>query len=93
MLLVRVVALMPAFVIAACAVPLRGDDDTRLKRLSETRASGEGVAEPGHRRSAAPKQPADVQLCRRVPAESRRRLLGRKAPPAPPVASPSPDSE
>lgn len=86
-LLIRVVALMLAFAVAACAIPLRGNDDTRPAWSSETRASGEGIAEPGRCRSTAPEQPADVRLCRRIPAESRRRLLIRKAPPAPPVDS------
>ena len=83
LLFVVTVAVVPAFV-AACAIQLRGDDNSALGASPVTQLRDPVAAELERCRTVSSEQVADIQECRRVWAENRRRFLGqRKAPAAP----------
>ena len=91
LLLAATAAVAPALVVTACAIQLRGDDNSALGASSVTQLRDPVAAELERCRTVTSEQVADIQECRRVWAESRRRFLGqRKAPGAPSVdAQPS----
>jgi conjugative transfer region protein TrbK len=75
------VAVVPALVVAACAIQLRGNDDSAPAGSSVTQASDPVAAELERCRTVTSEQAADIQECRRIWTENRRRFLGqRKAP-------------
>lgn len=75
-----------AFVVAACAIQLRGDDDSTVVASSLTQLRDPIAAELARCRTITTEQVTDIQECRRVWTENRRRFLGqRKAPAAPSV--------
>ncbi|WP_442894398.1 putative entry exclusion protein TrbK-alt [Bradyrhizobium sp. AZCC 1708] len=85
LLLAATAAVVPTLVVAACAIQLRGDDDSALGPSSVTQRDPV-AAELDRCRTVTPEQVADIQECRRVWAENRRRFLGqRKASGAPSV--------
>jgi conjugative transfer region protein TrbK len=91
LLFVATAAVVPALVVAACAIQLRGHDDSALAASSVTPVTDPVAAELERCRTVTSEQVADIEECRRVWAESRRRFLGqRKAAGAPSVdAQPS----
>ncbi|WP_442895549.1 putative entry exclusion protein TrbK-alt [Bradyrhizobium sp. AZCC 1719] len=79
-------AVVSALVVAACAIQLRGDDDSAVAATSVTQLRDPVAAELERCRTVTSEQVADIQECRRVWAENRRRFLGqRKAPGAPSI--------
>jgi conjugative transfer region protein TrbK len=86
MLLAATAAVVPALVVAACAIPLRSDDGSALAATSTTQTRKSVAVELERCRSVTLEQVADIQECRRAWTENSRRFLGQsKAPAAPSV--------
>jgi conjugative transfer region protein TrbK len=84
LLFVATAAVVPALVVAACAIQLRGHDDSTLAASSVTPVTDPVAAELERCRTVTSEQVAELQECRRVWAEHRRRFLGQKKAPAVP---------
>jgi conjugative transfer region protein TrbK len=85
LLFVATAAVVPALVVAGCAIQLRGHDDSALPASSVTLVTGPVAAELERCRTVTSEQGAELQECRRVWAEHRRRFLGQKAPAVPSI--------
>ena len=75
-------AVVSASVVAACAVQLRGDDDSAVVASSLTQLRDPVSPELARCRTIITEQVTDIQECRRVWAENRRRFLGQRKAPA-----------
>jgi conjugative transfer region protein TrbK len=75
-------AVVSAFVVAACAIQLRGDDDSAVVASSLTQLRDPVTAELARCQTITLEQVTDIQECRRVWAENRRRFLGKRKAPA-----------
>jgi len=65
-------------VVAACTIQLRGDSNGRPAGSSASRATNPVGAELEHCRKVTSEQVAELQECRLIWAENRRRFLGSK---------------
>jgi conjugative transfer region protein TrbK len=84
LLFVATAAVVPALVVAACAIQLRGHDDSVMAASSITPVIDPVAGELERCRTVTSEQEAELQACRRVWAEHRRRFLGQKKAPAVP---------
>ena len=75
---VSTAAIVPSLIVAACAIQLRGDDDRPPAASSASRTTDSVAPELERCRAVTPEQVADIQKCRRIWAENRRRFLGQK---------------
>jgi conjugative transfer region protein TrbK len=75
---VTMAALVPALVVAACAIQLRGDSDSPAVRPSASRVTDPLGVELERCRKVTSEQVAELQECRLIWAENRRRFLGSK---------------
>jgi conjugative transfer region protein TrbK len=71
-------AIVSAFVVAACAIELRGDDDSGEVSSSLTQLSDPAAAVLARCRTITVEQVTDIQECRRVWEDNRRRFLGQR---------------
>ena len=78
-MLVTTAAAVPILV-AACTIQLRGDSDAPPARSSASRATGPLGGELERCRKVTSEQVAELQECRLIWAENRRRFLGSKTP-------------
>jgi conjugative transfer region protein TrbK len=74
-------AVVSGLVVAACTIPLRGDSDGPLARSSASRATSPLGSELERCRKVTSEQVAELQECRLIWAENRRRFLGSKKTP------------
>ena len=79
---VTTVAAVPALVVAACTIQLRGDGDGPPAGSSASRVTRPLGAELEGCRKVTSEQVAELQECRLIWAENRRRFLESKKPPA-----------
>jgi conjugative transfer region protein TrbK len=79
---VTTAAVVPALVVAACTIQLRGDSDGRPAGSSASRATNPVGVELERCRKVTPEQVAELQQCRLVWGENRRRFLGSNKTPA-----------
>jgi conjugative transfer region protein TrbK len=91
LLLAAIAAVASALVVTACAIQLRGDADSAVWASPVTLLRDPVAAELERCRTVTSEQVANIQECRRVWMENRRRFLGQsKAAGAPSVdAQPS----
>jgi conjugative transfer region protein TrbK len=75
-------AVVPVMVLAACTIDLRGDGDGPPRGSSASRATNPLGAELERCRKVTSEQVAELQECRLIWAENRRRFLGSKKAPA-----------
>jgi conjugative transfer region protein TrbK len=80
MIFVTTAAAVPVLVIAACTIQLRGDGGGPPLRSSASRAINPLGAELERCRRVTSEQVAELQECRLIWAENRRRFLGSKTP-------------
>ena len=73
---------VPILVIAACTVQLRGDDDGAPAGSSASRTANPLGAKLERCRKVTSEQVAELEVCRLIWAENRRRFLGSKKTPA-----------
>jgi conjugative transfer region protein TrbK len=78
--------------VAACTVQLRGDGDGPPARSSASRATSALGGELERRRKVTSEQVAELQECRLIWAENRRRFLGSKRTSAASSVDPQPGS-
>lgn len=71
-------AAVPLLVVAACTIQLRGDGDRPPAGSSASRAINPLGAKLEHCRKVTSEQVAELQECRLIWAENRRRFLGSK---------------
>ena len=81
LMLMTTAAAVPILV-AACTIQLRGDGDGPPARSSAFRATSPLGGELERCRKVTPEQVAQLQECRLIWAENRRRFLGSKKTPA-----------
>jgi conjugative transfer region protein TrbK len=81
-LFVLIAAVVPTLVVAACEIQLRGDSDGPPAGSSASRATDPLGAELERCRKVTSEQVAELQECRLIWAENRRRFLGSKKTPA-----------
>jgi conjugative transfer region protein TrbK len=81
-LFVTAVTAVSGLAVAACAIQLRGDSDGRPAGSSASRATIPLGAELERCRKVTSEQEAELQECRLIWAENRRRFLGSKKTPA-----------
>jgi len=74
-------AVVPILMVAACTIQLRGDSDSQSAGSPTSRASPLGT-KLEHCRKVTSEQVAELQECRPVWAENRRRFLGSKKTPS-----------
>jgi conjugative transfer region protein TrbK len=79
---VTTAAAIPVLVVAACTIQLRGDSDGPPAGSSASRATDPLGAELERCRKVTSEQVAELQECRLIWAENRRRFLGSKKTPA-----------
>jgi conjugative transfer region protein TrbK len=79
---VAAAAVVPVLVVAACTIQLRGDSDGLPAESSASRATNPLGAKLEHCRKVSFEQAAELQECRLIWAENRRRFLGSKKTPA-----------
>jgi conjugative transfer region protein TrbK len=82
MMFVTTAAAVPVLVITACTIQLRGDSDGRPAGSSASRVTNPLGAEPERCRKVTSEQAVELQECRLIWAENRRRFLGLKKTPA-----------
>ena len=82
---VTTAAVVPVLVVAACTIQLRGDSGDPPVAPSASRATNPLSAELERCRKVTSEQVAEIQGCRLIWAENRRRFLGSKK--APTVSS------
>jgi len=75
-------AAVSVLVVAACTIQLRGDSDGPPAGSSASRATNPLGAKLEHCRKVTSEQVAELQECRLIWAENRRRFLGSKKTPA-----------
>jgi conjugative transfer region protein TrbK len=78
---VTMTAVVPALVVAACAIQLRGDSDSPPVGSSASRATNSLRTELERCRKVTSERVAELQECRLIWAENRRRFLGSKKTP------------
>jgi conjugative transfer region protein TrbK len=76
--LMATAAAVSSLVVAACTIQLRGDSDGQLTRPSASRVTNSLSAELERCRKLTSEQVAELQDCRLIWAENRRRFLGSK---------------
>jgi conjugative transfer region protein TrbK len=82
-MLVTAAVTVPVFVIAACTIQLRGDDDRAPAGSSASRTTNPFAAKLERCRKVTSEQVAELEACRAIWAENRRRFfLGSKETPA-----------
>jgi conjugative transfer region protein TrbK len=69
-------AVVPLVVVTACTIQLRGDSDGPPAGSSASRAANPLGAKLEHCRKVTSEQVAELQACRLIWAENRRRFLG-----------------
>ena len=80
---VTTAAAVPMLVVAACTIQLRGDSEGRPAGSSAPRVTSQVGAEFERCRKVTSEQVVELQECRLIWAENRRRFLGsKKTPPA-----------
>ena len=79
---VTTAAAVSVLVVAACTIQLRGDSDGPPAGSSASRATNPLGAELERCRKVTSEQVAELQECRLIWAENRRRFLGSKKTPA-----------
>lgn len=89
-LLAATLAAAPALVVAACAIQLRGDEDRGPMAASIAQSRDVVPVELERCRAVTAEQAAELQECRRIWAENRRRFLGQSKAPAAPSADAPP---
>jgi conjugative transfer region protein TrbK len=77
-MLVTTAAAVSSLAVAACTIRLRGDRDGQPARLSASRATSPLGGELERCRKVTSEQVAELQECRLIWAENRRRFLGSK---------------
>jgi conjugative transfer region protein TrbK len=75
---VTTAAAVPVLVIAACTIQLRGDSNGPPAGLAASRVTDPLGSELERCRKATSEQVAELQACRLIWAENRRRFLGSK---------------
>ena len=78
LLFVLIAAAVPTLVLAACAIQLRGDSSGPTGGSSASRATNPLGAELERCRKVTSEQAVELQECRLIWAENRRRFLGSK---------------
>ena len=91
-MLVTTAAAVPILVVAACTIQLRGDSDGPPARSSASRATSPLGGELERCRKVTSEQVAELQECRLIWAENRRRFLGSKKTPGVTSADAQPGS-
>ena len=91
-LFVVVAAVVPTMIAAACTIQLRGDSDGPPARSSASRATSPLGGELERCRKVTSEQVAELQECRLIWAENRRRFLGSKKTPGVTSADAQPGS-
>jgi len=81
-LFVLIAAVVPTLVVAACTIQLRGDSGGLSAGSPASRATNPLGAKLEHCRKVTSEQVAELQECRLIWAENRRRFLGSKKTPA-----------
>jgi conjugative transfer region protein TrbK len=89
---VTTAAAVPVLVITACTIQLRGDSDGRPAGSSPSRATSPIGTELERCRRVTSEQVAELQECRLIWAENRRRFLGSKKTPGVTSADAQPGS-
>jgi conjugative transfer region protein TrbK len=89
---VTTAAVVSVLVVAACTVQLRGDSDGPPAGSSASRATNALGAKLEHCRKVTSEQVAELQECRLIWAENRRRFLGSKKTPTATSADAQPSS-
>jgi conjugative transfer region protein TrbK len=79
---VSTAAVVLVFIVAACTIQLRGDSNGPPAGSSASRATNPLGAELERCRKVTSEQVAELQACRLIWAENRRRFLGSKKTPA-----------
>jgi conjugative transfer region protein TrbK len=79
---VTTAAVVSVLVVAACTIQLRGDSDGPPAGSSASRATNPLGAKLEHCRKVTSEQVAELQECRLIWAENRRRFLGAKKTPS-----------
>jgi conjugative transfer region protein TrbK len=79
---VTTAAVLPLLVVAACTIQLRGDSDRPPAGSSASPATNPLGAKLEHCRKVTSEQVAELQECRLIWAENRRRFLGAKKTPS-----------
>jgi conjugative transfer region protein TrbK len=74
--------MLVVLIVAACAIPLRGDEDRSASPPSADHASDALATKLAECRSVTYEQKDVLSECRKAWAEKRRRFLGQKAPSA-----------
>lgn len=92
LLFIAAAAIVPGLVVAACAIQLRGNGESAPMGSPASRAADPLAAQLKQCRSVTPEQVADIQECRRVWAENRRRFLGQRKTPAAASVDPQPNA-
>ncbi|WP_442894798.1 putative entry exclusion protein TrbK-alt [Bradyrhizobium sp. AZCC 1610] len=82
MIIVVTAAVVPLLVVAVCTIQLRGDGDSPPAGSSASRAINPLGAKLEHCRKVTSEQLAELQECRLIWAENRRRFLGSKKTPS-----------
>ena len=77
-MIVTTAAAVPVLVIAACTIQLRGHSDGPSAGWSASRATNPLGADLERCRKVTSEQVAELQACRLIWAENRRRFLGSK---------------
>ena len=92
LLFVATAAIVPGLVVAACAIQLRGEGEHAAMGSPASMAADPLAAKLEHCRTVTSEQLEDIQECRRVWAESRRRFLGQRKTPAAPSVDAQPNA-
>jgi len=77
---VTMAAVVSVLVVAACTIQLRGDSDGPSAGSPVSRATNPLGTELERCRKVTSEQVAELQACRQIWRENRRRFLGKKAP-------------
>jgi conjugative transfer region protein TrbK len=89
---VTTAAVVSVLLVAACTIQLRGDSDAPPARPSASPATSPLGGELERCRKVTSEQVAELQECRLIWAENRRRFLGSKKTPGVTSADAQPDS-
>ncbi|ANW00839.1 putative entry exclusion protein TrbK-alt [Bradyrhizobium icense] len=81
LLLVATAVVIPVLVVAACAIQLRGDGENTSAGSPASRATDPLAAKLERCRTVTSEQTAELEECRRMWTENRRRFLGQKKAP------------
>jgi conjugative transfer region protein TrbK len=81
LLLVATAGVISVLVVAACTIQLRGDADNPAAGTPASRAADPLARKLEHCRKVAYEQTAELEACRRIWTENRRRFLGQRKTP------------